>query len=52
MEREELQKIISKAKESAKNVENPDWVYAYIQLAMAADHLDAMIARTVAIKLQ
>ena len=46
MKREELQEIRKKAKKSAENVENPDWIYAYTQLAMAADRLDAMIART------
>ena len=46
MEREELQKIRQKAKESAKNVESPEWIYAYTQLAIAADYLDAMIARS------
>ena len=46
MEREELQKIRNKATESAKHTESLEWIYAYTQLAMAADYLDAMIART------
>ncbi len=47
--REELQTIRDKAaKEAEVPGLNSDWRRAYDFLANAADHLDAMIARTVA----
>jgi len=44
--REELQNIRARAREAeACPGLNVDWVSAYSNLAIAADHLDAMIAR-------
>jgi len=46
--REELIDIRYRAKKhSETNGLNPDWKRAYEQLAIAADHLDAMIARCI-----
>lgn len=46
-EREELIELRERAQDEAK-VEglNPDWQRAYLRFADAADHLDAMRART------
>jgi hypothetical protein len=41
-----LQKIRKEAKELADRVDNPYWVAAYMDLANAADRLDAMTARS------
>jgi hypothetical protein len=46
VEREELQGISSRAMELSKTVANPYWIGAWTQLALAADHLDAMLARS------
>jgi len=46
-EREELWDIRARANDHAKTTGlNPDWRRTYEALASAADHLDAMIART------
>lgn len=44
--REELINIREKAKELYEHGDNPFWIEAHFDLAMAADRLDAMIART------
>ena len=43
--REELQDIRSRAEDAGSTVPNWHWRAAYNDLAQAADHLDAMIAR-------
>lgn len=48
--REKLQEIREKALESEINVQNPFWKDAYLDLAKAADRLDAMIARTIIVE--
>lgn len=40
-----LQNLRLNAEEYADNLPNQHWKYAYIELAMAADHCDAVIAR-------
>jgi hypothetical protein len=44
--REELIDIRQKATKLCENDTDPFWIEAYFELAMAADRLDAMIART------
>ncbi len=44
--REELQDIRDNAVKNAKSVPNGHWQRVYMQLADAADRLDAMEART------
>lgn len=43
--RKELIEIKERAKKVANDTINPLWQRAYLRLADAADHLDAMIAR-------
>jgi len=46
-ERKELHELINKARNLAKiEGTNPVWQRAYLRLIDAADHLDAMIARS------
>ena len=44
--REELQEICSRADERSDEVKNEFWKEAYFKLAIAANTLDAMEART------
>ena len=44
-ERQFLQELREAAESREKQVLNPHWKYAYIELAMAADRCDAIIAR-------
>jgi hypothetical protein len=49
--RDELTEISNRAKQFAEiKGLNPFWKYAYQNLAVAADHLDAMIARSTAVE--
>ncbi len=41
-----LQGLNETAKKHEREVPNPDWKNAYRELSMAADRLDAMIARS------
>ena len=44
-ERRFLQELREAAENYGKQVPNPHWKHAYIELAMAADRCDAIIAR-------
>lgn len=46
LDRNTLQRIRSGADHMAVETVNPHWIRAYEALSQAADHLDAMIART------
>ncbi len=49
-EREELIKLRDRAKKASEIVSNPTWKRAFIVLEDALDKIDAMLARTEAIK--
>ena len=44
-DRQYLQELREAAESYGKEVPNPHWKHAYIELAMAADRCDAIIAR-------
>lgn len=46
LQREDLQEIRERAEENAENTSSKLWARAYLNLADAANCLDAMIART------
>ena len=48
--REELQGLRERALHMEEVTPNQNWKAAYASLAQAADHLDAMIARTEVVK--
>ncbi len=45
-ERKFLSSLCEAAKNRCDQVANPDWKRAYISLAKAADHCDAVVARS------
>ena len=46
-DREYLQNLREAAEERARTVKSETWIRAYLRLADAADHLDAMEVRTI-----
>ena len=44
-ERQFLQELREAAENYGKQVPSPHWKWAYVELAKAADHCDAIIAR-------